>query len=99
MYTLDHQAEISGLICEDFAYEVPAPEFALAVLKGLSYVLPNAHVLKLDNADFSRDPKVVEAMNNDPLIANESQPTETVAALVRADERLKRSSRGSRCPY
>ncbi len=90
VYTLDHQAEISGLICESFAYEVPAPELALAVLKGLSHIVPNAHVLKLDNADFSRDPKVVEAMNNDPLIANEAQPTETVAALVRADERLKR---------
>ncbi len=90
VYTLDHQAEISGLICESFAYEVPAPELALVVLKGLSHIVPNAHVLKLDNADFSRDPKVVEAMNNDPLIANEAQPTETVAALVRADERLKR---------
>jgi len=29
-------------------------------------------------------------MNNDPLIANEVQPTQTVAAIVRADERLKR---------
>ncbi len=92
LYTLDHQDEISGLICESFAYEVPAPEFALAVLKGLSYIVPNAHVLKLDNADFSRDPRVVEALNNDPLIANESQPTETVAALVRAGERLEREA-------
>src|SRR5262249_35439109 len=39
---------------------------------------------------FSRDPKVVEAMNNDPLIANEVQPTQTVAEMVRADERLKK---------
>jgi acylglycerol lipase len=31
-------------------------------------------------------------MNNDPFIANEVQPTETVAALVRADERLKKES-------
>jgi alpha-beta hydrolase superfamily lysophospholipase len=28
-------------------------------------------------------------MNEDPLIANETQPTQTMAALVRADERLK----------
>jgi alpha-beta hydrolase superfamily lysophospholipase len=27
-------------------------------------------------------------MNNDPLIAHESQPTQTVAAMVRADDRL-----------
>jgi acylglycerol lipase len=29
-------------------------------------------------------------MNRDPLIADEVQPTNTVAELVRADERLKR---------
>ena len=90
VYTLEHQSEISGLICESFAHEVPAPDFALAVLKGLSHVAPHAHVLKLNNEDFSRDPKVVESMNNDPLIANEVQPTQTVAEMVRADERLKR---------
>lgn len=90
VYTLDHQAELAGFICEDFAYQVPAPDFALAVLKGLSHIAPHAHVLKLKNEDFSRDPKVVEAMNNDPLIAHEVQPTQTVAAMVKADERLKR---------
>jgi acylglycerol lipase len=90
VYALDHQAEITGLICESFAHEVPAPDFVLAVLKGLSHVAPHAHVLKLKNEDFSRDPKVVESMNNDPLIAHEVQPTSTVAAMVRADERLKK---------
>jgi acylglycerol lipase len=90
IYTLEHQAEIAGLICESFAHEVPAPDFALAVLKGLSHVAPHAHVLKLNNEDFSRDPKVVEFMNNDPLIAHEVQPTQTVAEMVRADERLKK---------
>jgi acylglycerol lipase len=89
IYTLEHQAELAGLICESFAHEVPAPDFALAVLKGLSHVAPHAHVLKLNNEDFSRDPKVVEAMNSDPLIAHEVQPTQTVAEMVRADERLK----------
>jgi len=31
----------------------------------------------------------VEALNNDPLTAHEVQPAITVAALVRADERLR----------
>jgi alpha-beta hydrolase superfamily lysophospholipase len=90
VYALDHQDELAGLICESFAHEVPAPEIALTVLKGLSHIAPHAHALKLKNEDFSRDPNVVAAMNADPLIANEVQPTLTVAALVRADERLKR---------
>jgi alpha-beta hydrolase superfamily lysophospholipase len=89
-YVLDHQAELAGFICESFAHEVPAPDFALAVLKGLAHVAPHAHVLKLKNEDFSRDPAIVAEMNADPLIANEVQPTQTVAEMVRADERLKK---------
>jgi alpha-beta hydrolase superfamily lysophospholipase len=89
-YVLDNQADIAGLICESFAYRVPAPDFALAVLKGLSHVAPHAHVLNLPKKEFSRDPKVVQALLDDPLLANEVQPTKTVAEMVRADERLKR---------
>jgi acylglycerol lipase len=89
IYAIEHQPEIAGLICESFAHQVPAPDFALAVLKGLSHVAPHVHVLRLKNEDFSRDPAVVQAMNVDPLIAHETQPTQTVAEMVRADERLK----------
>ena len=90
VYTLDNQDKIAGLICEDFAFQVPAPDLALTVVKGISHLAPHAHVLKLHNEDFSRDPKVVKSKNEDPLIAHEVQPAATVAALVRADERLKR---------
>jgi acylglycerol lipase len=89
-FCLDRQAEISGLICESFAFQVYAPDFALAVLKGLSHLAPHAHVLKLPIPDFSRDPKVVETMNNDPHIMHEVQPTRTVAELAKADDRLER---------
>lgn len=90
IYTLEHQPEIAGLICESFAFQVPAPDFALAVFKGLAHLAPHAHVLHLKNEDFSRDPAVVKAMNEDPLIAHETQPTQTLAEMVRADERLKK---------
>ena len=46
IYALDHQKELAGLICESFAFQVPAPDFALAVLKGLSHLAPHAHVLR-----------------------------------------------------
>lgn len=90
LYTLDHQGEVAGLICESFAHELPAPDFALAVFKGLGYLAPHAHILHLPNERFSRDAKAVDAMNADPLIAHETQPTRTMAAMVRADERLKK---------
>src|SRR5262249_26303821 len=56
LYGLEYQTDLAGLICQSFAYQVPAPDFALAVFKGLSHVFPHAHVLRLKNEDFSRDP-------------------------------------------
>jgi acylglycerol lipase len=88
-YVLDHQEEIDGFICESFAFQVPAPGFALAAIKGLSHIAPRLGVLKLRNEDFSRDLEWVATLNADPLIADETQPAATVAALVRADERLR----------
>ena len=90
LYALDYPRELTGLISESFAHEIPAPDFALAVFKGLSHVAPHAHILHLKNEIFSRDPEAVRAMAADPLIAHETQPTKTLAEMVRADERLKK---------
>lgn len=90
VYTLDNQAEIDGLICESFAYELPVPELALLFLKGLSYITPHTHVSSLKNEDFSREPQVVESMNDDPLIKGESQPAQTAAVMINADNRLRK---------
>lgn len=87
-YTLDHQDEIDGLICESFAFQVPAPGFVLSAIKGISHIAPRLGVLTLHMKDFSRDPAAVAALEADPLTKDETQPAATVAALVRADERL-----------
>ncbi|BCS31698.1 hydrolase [Luteitalea sp. TBR-22] len=90
VYTLEHQDELAGFICESFAFQVFAPDIALSVVKGLSHLVPHVHVLNLKTEDFSRDPAAIQAMLDDPLIKDESQPTNTVAELTRADDRLKR---------
>jgi acylglycerol lipase len=69
--TSNHEAELAGLICESFAHELPAPDFVIAVFKGMGHLAPHAHILHLPNERFSRDPKAVQAMNEDPLIAHE----------------------------
>lgn len=89
-YALEMQDGLAGLICESFAFKVPAPNFVLGITKFLSGFFPRLPVLKLKNEDFSRDGEAVRILNADPLIANETQPAATVAALVRADEHLKR---------
>jgi alpha-beta hydrolase superfamily lysophospholipase len=88
-YAAEHQGELEGLICESFAFQVYAPDVALAVLKGLDHVVPHAHVLNLKTEFFSRDPAVIQRMNDDPYVAHEVQPTRTVAELARADETLR----------
>jgi acylglycerol lipase len=90
MYALEHQQDIAGLVCESFAHEVPAPDFALAVLKGIGHIAPHAHVLNLKDELFSRDKAFVERMKNDPLIPKVGYPAQTVGEMVRADERLKK---------
>ncbi len=87
-YVFEHQAEIAGLISEDFAYDVGLPDAVELILKGVSHLAPHLHVYSLKNADFSRNPEAVEFMNNDPLIANESQPAETSAEMLKAADRL-----------
>jgi acylglycerol lipase len=87
-FALDHQAEIDGLMCESFAFQVPAPGFVLSAIKGLSHVTPRLGVLTLHMKDFTRDPVALAALEADPLTKGETQPAATVAALVRADERL-----------
>ena len=88
-YVFEHQDKIAGLICESFALDVGLPDAAALLIKGISHIAPHLHLYTLKNEIFSRDPKAVEAMNNDPLIANEKQPAETAAELIKAAERLR----------
>jgi acylglycerol lipase len=89
VYALDHQDELKGLLCESFAFRVPAPPLVLAITRWISRIAPRLRVLKLPNAGFSRDPDVVKALDADTLIRNEVQPAKTVAEMLRAIERLE----------
>ncbi len=97
-YVFEHQTEIAGLICESFAFDVGLPELAQLALEGASYLIPHLPVYSLKNEIFSRDPKVVEQMNNDPLIANEKQPAETVSEVLKAAARLKENMPNFKIP-
>jgi acylglycerol lipase len=90
IYALDHQSEIDGLICESFAYDLPVPGFVLSLLKGFDYIAPHLQVYTLKNENFSRDPLVVDSMNNDPLIKGESEPTQTAKVMIDSSRRLNK---------
>jgi acylglycerol lipase len=97
-YVFEHQDTLAGLVCESFALDVGVPDAAALLIKGISHLAPHLHIFTLKNEIFSRDPAVVAAMNADPLIANESQPAETSAELIKAAERLKANMPKYRVP-
>ena len=84
VYAVEHQHELKGLLSESLALEVPAPGFVLAAIKFLGYIMPYVRVVKLNNANFSRNSFFVDAMNNDPLLKNERQPAKTMQQLLRS---------------
>lgn len=90
LYAIDHPFGLHGLICKSFAFRLPAPAIVLRLLKLFARIAPRARVLRLKNEDFSRDPARVRSLDADPLIAGETQPAITLAALIRAGERLGR---------
>ena len=89
VYAVHHQQKLKGLISESFAFQIPAPGFALTILKLLGNVLPHTRLVKLNNEDFSRDKALVNIMNKDPLLAGEKQPAKTMQQLILAAEYLK----------
>lgn len=88
-WSLDHQKEITGFICESFAYQVPAPAPVLALVRLLGRIAPRLPVLKLHMKDFTRDPAALAVLEADPLCKGEVQPARTVAALLKAADRMK----------
>lgn len=97
-YVFEHQDKIAGLVCESFAFDVGLPHLVQLALQGVSHLAPHLHVFSLNNADFSRDPEAVARMNNDPLIAKESQPAETASEMLKAAERLKENMPNFKVP-
>lgn len=87
-YTFEHQQDVAGLICESWAYDVGLPHLVQLAFEGVGALAPHLPFFSLKNEIFSRDPKVVEQMNSDPLIAHEKQPAETLAEVLKAAARI-----------
>jgi len=97
-YVFEHQQEIAGFICESWAYDVGLPNLVQLAFEGLSHLTPHLPLYSLKNEIFSRDPAVVEQMNNDPLIKNEKQPVETASEVLKAAARLKENMPNLKVP-
>lgn len=88
LYTLTEKPKLAGLITSAGALDTDAPGGLVAAVKFFSVVAPRLAVFELNDADFSRDPKVVASMPNDPLIFDGKGPARTASELLGAIARI-----------
>jgi len=77
-----HQPKLAGLVLSGPALAIDAPPLLIALTRMSGVLSPKFPALKLRNADFSSDPAVVKAMDDDPLISQPPAPARTAKGLV-----------------
>lgn len=90
LYAL-REHSLAGLILSGAALRVgnDIGAFARGATRALGTITPSLAVLGLPNEDFSRDPDVVEAMTNDPLIYQGKGPARTAKQLLAGIARIQ----------
>ncbi len=89
-YLLDHQANFNGAIISAPSIKVSDSLLATTIAMGkvLSVLMPKAGVLALDAGAISRDPQVVTAYANDPLVFHGKTPARLAAETLKAMQRV-----------
>lgn len=89
-YALEHQQELAGLILSGAVLDVTgsAPPHVIALAKLLSTIAPKMGVSVIDATGLSRDPQVVQAYVDDPLVHRGKVPARLGAELVSAAQRV-----------
>ena len=90
VYLLDHQAELTGAVLSGPAVKVHdtvSPAF-IFVGKLISVLMPKLGLIGLEAEGVSRDPAVVQAYVNDPLVCRGKVTARLSAELVKAIRRV-----------
>ncbi len=89
-YLLDHQAGLAGAVLSAPPVTVPENISATTITLGqlLSRLAPKAGLLPLDATGVSRDPAVVQAYVNDPLVFHGKTTARLAAEMMRAMQRV-----------
>lgn len=84
-YVLERSPRVAGVILSAPGLRAPAGVSGIAIgfTKLLGTLAPHAAIFQLPNRDFSRDPAVLAAMGEDPLISQAPAPARTAAEILR----------------
>jgi acylglycerol lipase len=100
-YLLDHQAQFQGAIFSAPVVKVASHVSGLTVAaaKALSVLAPAAGVLPVDPTTISRDPAVVQAYIDDPLVFHEKTTARLSAEMLRALLRVSAETKKITLPF
>jgi alpha-beta hydrolase superfamily lysophospholipase len=89
-YLIDQQSNFSGAIISAPTISIPENITPLTVTLGkiLSAIVPKAGIMSLDATGLSRDPEVVKAYVNDPLVFHGKTPSRLGAEILVAEQRV-----------
>lgn len=90
VYLLDHQDELSGAVLSGPSVKVPDNISSATILAGklFSILMPKLGLLALEAEGVSRDPAVVQAYLNDPLVYTGKTTARLAAELLKAMKRV-----------
>ncbi len=98
-YALEHQDRLAGLLLSGpLAALEAAPVHMRALARVLSALTPGLPLFEIDASLVSRDPEVVKAYVEDPLVYHGKLPVRTVSELAGAIERFPEAVRAITVP-
>lgn len=100
VYLLEHQSELTGAILSGPTVKVPDRISSATIFFGkiFSALIPKLGLVGFDAAGVSRDPAVVEAYVNDPLVYGGKTTARLAAELVKAMQRISAEGSGISLP-
>jgi acylglycerol lipase len=99
LFSLRHSRPVSGIVLSGPAIELDVNFFLRGASKVTGTLLPTLAVMKLPEEDFSRDPEVVKAIQNDPLIYHGNGPAHTAKELLNATNKIQDSMASVDVPF
>lgn len=99
-HLIQHQADYVAAVLSGPAIRSPEvpPEVAIKILNILTRVVPRLGIQQLDASFVSRDPAVVEAYREDPLVHNGKVTMRLMTELVAAMRYVEAQARQIDCP-
>jgi len=100
-YLLDHQADFRGAVISAPLIKASGNISQATILMGkiLSALAPKMGLLPVDAESISRDPEVVKAYVDDPLVFHGKTPARLAAELLKAMLRITKEARKITLPF